>query len=35
MQSLVKGKLKEIGFSGFLEWMFAKRIPKLERWEKA
>jgi hypothetical protein len=35
MQTLVKGKLKEMGFPGFLAGMFAKRTPKLERWRKA
>ena len=35
MQTLVKGKLKEMGFPGFLAGMFAKRTPKLERWSKA
>ncbi|NOX46249.1 MAG: hypothetical protein GXO89_04650 [Chlorobi bacterium] len=34
MQILVKDKLKEMGFPGFLAGMFAKRIPKLERWKK-
>ncbi len=33
MQSLVKGKLKEFGFPGFLASLFTKRIPKLERWK--
>ena len=35
MQVLVKGKLKEMGFPGFLAGMFAKRTPKLERRSKA
>ncbi|MEP7197911.1 MAG: zinc ribbon domain-containing protein [Saprospiraceae bacterium] len=34
MQSLVKGKLKEFGFPGFLAGFFTKGIPKLERWKK-
>lgn len=32
MQDLVKGKLKEMGFPGFLTGFFTKGIPKLERW---
>lgn len=34
MQNFVKGKLKEMGFPGFLAEMFTKGIPKLERWKK-
>jgi hypothetical protein len=34
MQALVKGKLKEFGFPGFLAGMFTKGIPNLERWKK-
>ena len=33
MQALVKGKLKEFGFPGFLAGLFTKNIPKLERWK--
>jgi len=33
MKALVKGKMKEMGFPGFLAWFFTKGIPKLERWE--
>ena len=33
MQQLVKDKLKEFGFAGFLAGFFAKGIPKLERWK--
>lgn len=33
MKTLVKGKLKEFGFPGFLAGMFTKGIPKLERWK--
>jgi hypothetical protein len=33
MQELVKGKLKEMGFPGFLAGFFTKGIPKLERWK--
>ena len=33
MQVLVKGKLKEFGFPGFLAGVFTKGIPKLERWK--
>ena len=35
MQTLVKGKLKEMGFPGFLAGFFALGIPKLERWKRA
>lgn len=34
MQEFSKGKLKEIGFPGFLAGFFSKGIPKLERWKK-
>jgi hypothetical protein len=33
MQHLVKGKLKEMGFPGFIAWFFASNIPRLERWK--
>ena len=33
MQELVKIKLKEIRFPGFLADIFTKGIPKLERWK--
>jgi len=32
MQEFVKGKMKEMGFPGFLAGMFSKGIPKLKRW---
>ena len=32
MQELVKGKLKEFGFPGFIAGLFTRRIPQLERW---
>jgi len=32
MQALVKGKMKEMGFPGFLAGFFTYGIPKLERW---
>ena len=32
MQALAKGKLKELGFPGFLAGFFTAGIPKLERW---
>ena len=35
MKVLVKGKLKEFGFPGFIAGMFTKGIPKLERWKNA
>jgi hypothetical protein len=33
MQDLVRNKMKEIKFPGFLASFFVKRIPKLERWK--
>ena len=33
MQQFVKGKLKEMGFPGFLAALFSRKIPKLERWK--
>jgi hypothetical protein len=35
MKERVKGKLKEIGFPGFLTSLFTKGIPRLERWKKS
>lgn len=35
MQALVKTKMKEMGFPGFLAGMFTKGIPKLERWKNS
>lgn len=32
MQELVKGKLKEMHFPGFIAGFMTKRIPKLKRW---
>jgi hypothetical protein len=34
MQDLVHGKLKGMGFPGFMAGLFTRRIPKLERWNK-
>ena len=34
MQTLVKGKLNEFGFPGFMAGFFTKGIPKLERWKQ-
>jgi len=34
MQTHVKGKLKEVGFPGFVAGLFTRRILKLERWGK-
>ena len=34
MQLLVKGKLKEFGFPGFVAGMFTRHIPKLARWSR-
>lgn len=33
MQELVKEKMREMGFPGFLAGFFTKRIPTLERWK--
>jgi hypothetical protein len=32
MQELVRGKMKEMGFPGFLGGFFTRGIPRLERW---
>ena len=32
MQERVRGKMKEMGFPGFLAGLFTRRIPKLQRW---
>lgn len=34
MQEFVKGKMKEMGFPGFLAGIFTKGIPRLERWKE-
>jgi hypothetical protein len=34
MQMRVNGKLKEVGFPGFVAGLFTRRILKLERWSK-
>jgi hypothetical protein len=33
MQVFVKGKLKKMGFPGFIAGWMCKGIPKLERWQ--
>lgn len=33
MKTLVRGKLKEMGFPGFIAGWFTKGIPKLKRWK--
>ena len=33
MQQLVKNKIKEFGFPGFIAGFFTKGIPKLKRWQ--
>ena len=33
MKELVKGKITEMGFPGFLAGFFTSKIPKLERWK--
>lgn len=35
MQAFVKGKLKEMGYPGFIAGFFTKGIPRLERWKNA
>jgi hypothetical protein len=35
MQERVKGKIRSMGFPGFLAGLFTRNIPKLERWRKA
>lgn len=34
MQSLVKAKLRGMGFPGFIAGFFTRGIPKLERWRR-
>ncbi|USN53109.1 MAG: zinc ribbon domain-containing protein [Candidatus Nomurabacteria bacterium] len=34
MQDFVKGKMKEMGFPGFMAGFFTRGIPKLERWKQ-
>ena len=34
MQTKVKGKMKGMGFPGFIAGFFTTGIPKLERWKK-
>jgi len=34
MKKFCKGKMKEMGFPGFLAGFFTLGIPKLERWKK-
>ncbi|HPE55542.1 MAG TPA: zinc ribbon domain-containing protein [Bacteroidales bacterium] len=34
MKTLVKGKMKEMGFPGFLAGFFTSNMHKLERWKK-
>ena len=33
MKDRVRGKMKEIGFPGFMAGLFTRRIPKLDRWK--
>lgn len=33
MQDFAKGKLKEMGFPGFIAGFFTKGIPKQKRWK--
>ncbi len=33
MKTLAKGKMKEMGFPGFIAGFFTKGIPGLERWK--
>lgn len=32
MKIRVKEKMKEMGFSSFMSWLFTLNIPKLQRW---
>lgn len=34
MQDRVKGKMKEMGFPGFISGFFTRGIPKLKRWKR-
>jgi hypothetical protein len=34
MRAFCKGKLKEMGFPGFIAAIFVAGLPKLERWKK-
>ena len=34
MKKFCKGKMKEMGFPGFIAGIFTAGIPKLERWKK-
>ncbi len=34
MQEKVKGKLKGMGFPGFMTGFFTKKIPQLKRWQR-
>lgn len=34
MQKFCKGKLKEMGFLGFMAWFMTSNLPRLERWKK-
>jgi hypothetical protein len=34
MQTLCQGKLKEMGFPGFIAKFLTMNLPKLERWKK-
>jgi len=33
MKDKVKGKLREMGFPGFLAGLMSRNVPKLERWK--
>ena len=35
MQERVKGKMREMGFPGFMAGFFTRGIPKLERWRNS
>lgn len=34
MKALVKGKMKEMGFPGFLAGFFTYNLPRLKRWKE-
>ncbi len=33
MKDIVRGKMREMGFPGFLAGLFTRNIPKLKRWK--
>ncbi|MBI3450111.1 MAG: zinc ribbon domain-containing protein [Acidobacteria bacterium] len=33
MQTLVRGKMRDMGFPGFVAGLFTRKIPRLHRWK--